>query len=324
MLSSKKPMKAILQHAYGVPEKVLEFGEVAKPEPKDDEVLVRVHASSVNISDWFFLIGKPYVIRMAAGLFRPKHKVPGRDVAGTVEAVGAAVTRFKPGDEVFGEMDLGAYAEYAAVPETVLGPKPANLTFEQAAAVPLAGLTALQGLRDSGKIQAGQSVVINGASGGVGHFAVQVAKAFGAEVTAVCSTRNIEMVRSVGADHVSDYTEEDFTESDARYDLIFDLVGSRPLSAYRRVLEPTGRYISCVGNIPLIFATFLRSLFNKQYVVMPSAKATPEDLEALKEMAEAGKLTPVIERTYDLTEVPLALRHHGDGHARGKKVIAIP
>lgn len=315
-------MKAIVRESYGSPD-VLDLREVEKPIVTDDDVLVRVHASSVNVADWIFLTGHPWVVRLAAGLFRPKHPTPGCDVAGRVEAVGRNVTRFQPGDEVFGELESGGYAEYALAPENRLARKPSNLTFEQAAAVPLAGITALQGLRDTGRIRAGQRVLINGASGAVGTFAVQVAKSFGAEVTAVCSTRNVEMLRSIGADHVSDYEREDFTRTGERYDLIFDLVASRPLADCRRSLTPGGRYVSSAGRLSWLFKVSLVSIFRKQVKAMPMARPTPEDLAVLTELIEAGKVTPVIDRTYELAEVPEALRRQGEGHARGKKVIKV-
>lgn len=315
-------MKAIVYRRYGQPD-VLELREVEKPVVKDDEVLVRVHASSINVADWIFLTGKPSVVRLASGLFRPRAAVLGRDLAGRIEAVGSSVTSFSPGDEIFGEIDFGAYAEYACAPESRIAPKPAHMTFEQAAAVPLAGVTALQGLRDSGRIQSGQAVLINGASGAVGTFAVQVAKSFGAEVTGVCSTRNLDMVRSIGADHVSDYTQEDFTQSGQRYDLIFDLVASRPLSDCRRALKPDGVYVSSAGRLSWVLKVFLASLVHRQVKVMPEAKQNREDLMVLKELVEAGKVTPVIERTFGLSEVPEALRRQGAGHARGKTVISV-
>lgn len=322
-------MKAIIQRSYGSPD-VLELQEVDKPIVKDDEVLVRVHAASVNQADWFLLTGTPYIARMAFGVFKPKRGIPGRDVAGRVEAVGRNVAQFQIGDEVFGEQDGGAYAEYVCVPEDQISLKPANLTFEQAAAVPLAAITALQGLRDVGRVEPEHKVLINGASGGVGTFAVQIAKSFGAEVTGVCSTRNVEMVRSIGADQVIDYTREDFTRNGRQYDVIFDLVGKHSLSACRRALTPNGTLVMSSGNgsrwfgpMPRIVTALALSPFMRQKMVPLVAKQTQEDLVALKEIIEAGKVTPVMDRRYRLDEAPEALRHHGEGHARGKSVITV-
>jgi NADPH:quinone reductase-like Zn-dependent oxidoreductase len=316
-------MKAIVQSRYGPPEEVLELQEVEKPVVGDHEVLVKVHASSVNIADWIFLTGRPYPVRLMSGLLRPKCRIPGLDVAGRVEAVGKSVTRFKPGDEVYGESKGGAYAEYVSVSEELLVPKPANLTFDQAAAVPLAGGTAVRGLRDCGRIKPGHQVLVNGASGAVGTFAVQVAKAFGAEVTGVCSPGSAEMVRSIGANRVSDYTREDFTQTGERYDLILDFVGSRPLKACRRILTPDGVYVSSAGRLTWVLKAFLVSLVRKRQVVMLPPNQKREDLLTLTEFIEAGEVTPVIDRVYKLSEVPLALKHQGDGHARGKKVITV-
>ena len=321
-------MKAIVYHKYGSPE-VLELQEIDKPVVKDDDVLVRVHAASVNPADWHLLIGTPYLVRIVAGLFKPKHTIPGIDVAGRVEAVGRNVKQFQPGDEVFGEHSR-AYAEYVCVPEDGIVLKPANLTFEQAAAVPIAALTALQGLRDKGQIQLGHKVLINGASGGVGTFAVQIAKSFGAEVTGVCSTRNVDMVRSIGADHVIDYTQEDFTQSGQRYDLMLDAVGNRSLSDCRRVLSPKGVYVSVgaqvgdwLGPLTHVSKVLLASLVGSQKMVPMLAKQTKSDLVVLKELLEAEKVTPVIDRRYELSEVPEALRYQGEGHAQGKIVITV-
>ncbi len=321
-------MKAIVYHKYGSPD-VLELQEVDKPVVKDDEVLLRVHAASVNPADWHFLIGTPYLVRIVAGLFKPKSKIPGLDVAGRVEAVGRNAKQFQPGDEVFG-WDSRAYAEYVSVPEDGIVLKPANLTFEQAAAVPIAAITALQGLRDKGQIQPGQRVLINGASGGVGTFAVQIAKSFGAEVTGVSSTRNVDMVRSIGADQVIDYTQEDFTQSGQRYDLMLDAVGNRSLSDCRRVLNPKGVYVSVgaqvgdwIGPLTHVFKVLLASLVGSQKMVGLLAKRTKSDLVVLQELLEAGEVTPVIDRRYTLSEVPEALRYQGEGHAQGKTVITV-
>lgn len=312
-------MRAIVYERYGSPE----IRELDPPVPGENEVLVRVHASSVNVADWIFMSGKPWVIRFATGLFRPRNRILGGDLAGRVEAVGKAVTRFRPGDEVFGDIGFGAYAEYACASESRIALKPSSLSFEQAAALPIAGITALQGLRDHGGVRSGQSVVINGASGAVGTFAVQIAKAFGAEVTGVCSTRNLDMVRSIGADHVSDYTQEDFTQSGKRYNFIFDLAGSRPLSACKSSLTPDGLYVSSAGQISWVLKVAVASLFAKQIKVMPAATVNPEDLATLGELCESGKVTPVIDRTYGLSEVPDALRRQGEGHAQGKTVIRV-
>jgi len=323
-------MKALVYDKYGLPD-VLELREIDKPVVTDDDVLVRVHASSVNPLDWHTLTGTPYIARMQAGLLKPKREVLGVDFAGTVEAVGRSVKQFQPGDEVFGGRS-GAFAEYVCVPEdraVVL--KPANLTFEQAAAVPVAAVTALQGLRDKGQIQPGQKVLINGASGGVGTFAVQIAKSFGAEVTGVCSTRNVDLVRSIGADHVIDYTQEDFTLREQRYDLMLDIAGNRSWSDCRRVLDhkatlvvvggpKTNRWI---GPLSHLVNVRLASLGGSRRVVPFLAKINKEDLVVLQELLEAGTVTPVIDRRYTLSEVPEALEYLGDGHAQGKVVITV-
>jgi NADPH:quinone reductase-like Zn-dependent oxidoreductase len=322
-------LKAITYHRYGSPE-VLELEEVDDPVVKDDEVLVRVRAASVNPRDWHFLRGLPSIMR-PVGLRIPKDGAFGSDVAGQVEAVGKAVTRFRPGDEVFAFVLAGAFAEYVAVPEDVLGPKPANLTFEQAAAVPLAALTALQGLRDHGRIQPGQKVLIIGASGGVGTFAVQIAKSLGADVTGVCSTRNLDLVRSIGADQVIDYTRKDFTRSGQKYDLILQLAGTRSPSDCRRALtsggtlllssgESDGRWI---GPLDRILKALVLSPFVSQRLAPFEAKRSGEDLQTLKELIEAGKVTPVIDRTYPLIETPEAIRYLEQGHARGKVVVTV-
>ena len=327
-------MKAIVNHEYGSPDDVLELTEIDKPVVKDDEVLVRVHAASVNPADWHLMRGKPYIARLQLGLRKPKDTVLGCDVAGQVEAVGKNVTIFQPGDEVFGSPfahGCGALAEYVRISDDLLTLKPANLSFDHAAAVPLAALTALQALRDHGRIEPGHKVLIIGASGGVGTFAVQIAKSFGAEVTGVCRTRNVDMVRSIGADHVIDYTQEDFTESGQRYDLIFQLAGTRSPSDCRRALtskgtlvlvsgESEGRWIGPVGRI---IRALLLSPFVSQKLVNFTVKPNKEDLQFLKELIEAGKVTPVIDRTYSLTEVPEAIRYLEEGHTQGKVVIAV-
>jgi NADPH:quinone reductase-like Zn-dependent oxidoreductase len=314
-------MKAIVYERYGSPD-VLELRDIDRPSVSDDGVLVRIRAASANPYDWHFMRGKPYFTRLMFGLFKPKAHGLGADLAGEVEAVGKAVTRFRPGDSVFGE-GAGAFAEYACVPERWLAPKPANLTFEQAAAVPMGGVTALQGLRDSGKIQAGQKVLVLGASGGVGTFAVQIAKSFGAEVTGVCSTKNVEMVRKIGADHVVDYTREDFTRGTTRYDLLLDTVGSRSLRECRRVLQPKAVYVHVGGRMARVLALPIVSPFVSQTLAQLIAKRNKDDLEILSGLIEAGKITPVIDRTYPLGETRDAIVYLEGGHARGKVVITV-
>ena len=318
-------MKAIVQLGYGSPDKVLELKEIELPEVKENDVLVRVHSASIHSGDYFGVRGSPFVARFSIGFPNPKENyVPGFDVAGYVEAVGSSVTRFKPGDEVFGECG-SACAEYAMGDASKFVLKPANITLEQAAAVPVSALAALHGLRDAGKVQSGQKVLINGSSGGVGTFAVQIAKAFGAEVTGVCSTRNLELVRSIGADQVIDYTKEDFTQGSQRYDLILDQVANHPLSECRRVLTPGGAHIPNSGHSGLsyILKAFASSIFIRQqgapFVSLPKT----EDLESLKELIETGKVTPVIDRTYPLSETPEAMSYVGKGHASGKVVISV-
>jgi len=323
-------MKAIVIDRYGPPD-VLRLEEVAAPVPGDGQVLVRVRASSVNPYDWHYLTGLPRLFRPAFGLRRPKHRILGADIAGHVEAVGSNVTRFRPGDEVYGEAAAGAFAEYVAVAERQIAPKPAGLTFEEAAAVPLAGFTALQALRDQGKVQRGQRVLINGASGGVGTLAVQIAKAFGAEVTGVCSTANLDLVRSLGADHVVDYTREDFAAGERRYHFLLDNVGNRKLSEYRRALEPNGVYLAShgqpenrwLGPMWFLARAALLSPFVSQRLTTFVAQARPEDLRALTELIEAGSLKPVIDRTYPLGRVADAFGYLELGHARGKVVISV-
>jgi NADPH:quinone reductase-like Zn-dependent oxidoreductase len=322
-------LKAITYHRYGAPE-VLEFHDVDEPAVQDDEVLVRVRAASLNPRDWHYLRGLPYVVR-PIGLRIPKDGGLGSDVAGQVEAVGKDVTRFRPGDEVFAFVVSGAFAEYAAVPEAFLGLKPANLTFEQAAAVPLAGLTALQGLRDQAPVQPGQKVLIIGASGGVGSFAVQLAKAFGAEVTGVCSTRNLDLVRSLGADHVIDYTRQDFAGNGRKYDLIFQLAGTRSPSDCRRALTPKGTLVLSsgesdgrwIGPLDRIIKAAVLAPFVSQQLGSFEAKRSSEDLHALKDLIESGRVSPVIDRSYPLGEVPAAMAYLEEGHARGKVVITL-
>jgi len=323
-------MKAIIYTKYGSPD-VLEFKEVEKPTPKDDEVLVKVHAASLNAADWHLLRGKPFLVRlMGFGLLKPKNKILGADMAGRVEAVGRNVKQFQPGDEVFGEISecgFGAFAEYVCAPENALALKPASMAFDEAAAVPLAALTALRGLRDKGQIQPGQKVLINGASGGVGTFAVQIAKSFGAEVTAVCSTRNLDKARSIGADQVIDYTQDDFTKSGQRYDLILAANGYHSIWDYKRALSPKGIYVMVGGSMAQMYqAMFLGPLISKtgsKKMGFLLQKSNQEDLVFMRELLEAGKVVSVIDRRYPLSEVPEALRYLEEGHARGKVVITL-
>jgi NADPH:quinone reductase-like Zn-dependent oxidoreductase len=326
------PVKAIVYCDYGTAE-VLKLEDIEKPTPGDDEVLVRVRAAAANPLDWHYMRGTPYIMRLDSGLRKPKVIRLGVDFAGTVEAVGNNVTRLKPGDDVFGGR-TGAFGEYVAVRQSsAVVPKPAGVTFEQAAAVPIAAVTALQALRDKGKVQPGQRVLINGASGGVGTFAVQLAKLFGAHVTGVCSTRNLDMVRSIGADEVVDYTKEDFTEGSERYDLILDLVGNRSLSEIRRVMKPEGTTVLIGGGGPdagkwigplagpakaVIYSPFVSQQFEPFL-----AHLNQDDLIFLGDLIEKGEVTPVIDRRYPLSKVPEAIRYLEDGHARGKVIIAV-
>jgi NADPH:quinone reductase-like Zn-dependent oxidoreductase len=319
-------MKAVVYKSYGPPE-VLSIEEIKKPEVPDDGVLVRVHASSVNIAEWYGMTGL-FVARIGNGLVRPKDTRLGADFAGVVEAVGKSVSDFKPGDEVFGGRS-GAFAEYVTVRNAIVL-KPANITFEEAAAAPTAAITALQGLRDYGKLQPGQKVLINGASGGVGSFAIQVAKAFGAEVTAVCSTRNTECARSLGADHVIDYTKEDFTRSDKKYDLLFNVNGGRSWSAYRRVLKPDATFVlvggprtPMIGPLSLFLKVRIAMLGSSRKFAFFIAQFNREDMLALKDLLETGKVKPFVERTYPLEKISEAMRHLGMGHAQGKIVITM-
>jgi NADPH:quinone reductase-like Zn-dependent oxidoreductase len=322
-------MKAIVYSNYGPPD-VLKCEEIEKPTAGDNEVLIRVRAASVNPADWHFMRGTPYFVRIPVGLRKPKVTRLGIDVAGQVEAVGRSVTQFKPGDEVFGSC-RGAFAEYVCTAESALVMKPNNVTFEQAASVPVAALTALQGLREKGQIQPGQQVLINGAAGGVGTFAVQIAKSFGAAVTGVCSTRNVEMVRSIGADRVIDYTQEDFTKGTRRYDLILDCVGNHSFSARRNILNPNGICVmvgapndgNWIGPLAGVLKVLALSRFVSQSFVAFIGKASKRDLTIMGELMEAGKVTPVIDRRYGLSDVPDAIRYLEDGHARGKVVITL-
>ncbi len=306
---------------------MLQFVEVEKPIPKDDEVLIKIHAASVNQYDWHFLTADIFLIRlMGGGMLKPKYNRLGADIAGRIEAVGKDARQFRPNDEVYG-MVRGGFAEYACAREDALALKPTNLSFEEAAAVPTAGVTALQGLRDEGHIQAGERVLVQGASGGVGTFAVQIAKSFGAEVTAVCSTRNVDQARTLGAHHVIDYTGEDFTQSGRHYDLIFAANGYHPLSAYKRALTPKGRYVMAGGAVRQIFqAMLLGSLMSEKEgkkMGGVSAKRSQKDLALLKQLIEAGSVVPVVDRRYPLREAAEALRYLGQGHARGKVIITV-
>ena len=328
-------MKAIVQDKYGSPD-VLELQDIDKPEVKDDEVLVRVRAASAKINYWDLPAGVRYILRLiAVGLRKPRNTVPGLDLAGQVEAVGKNVKRFQPSDEVFGWC-TGAFAEYVSVSEYALALKPVNITFEQAAVVPVSAITALHGLRDKGQLQPGQHVLIIGASGGVGTFAVQIAKALGAEVTGVCSTGNLDLVRSIGGDHVIDYTQEDFTQSGQRYDLILDMAGDRSLSHLRRALSSKGTLVMVGGSglsdqgyiraiahwlSARVLSSFVRQRLNA--LIETRSNWSKEDLVVLKELIEAGKVTPVISAYYPLREVPEAIRHFEEGHARGKVVITV-
>lgn len=320
-------MKAIIHTRYGPPD-VLQIAEVEKPAPNENQVLVKVHAASVNAGDYRTMRADPFLIRlMGGGLLRPKDPRLGWDVAGRVEAVGANVKQFRTGDEVFGGGN-GTFTEYVCVRESALALKPGNISFEQAAAVPVAALTALQGLRDAGRIRSGQKVLIQGASGGVGSFAVQLAKCFGAEVTAVCSTRNLKMARSIGADHVIDYTREDFTRSQLRYDLIFAANGYHSLSAYKRALSPQGIYVCAGGTMPQFFQAMLLGPRmsregGKKLKSMGISKVNQKDLDYLGELLKEGRIVPVIDRSYPLVEVAEAIRYVEEKHAQGKVVIRV-
>lgn len=322
-------LKAAVYNRYGPPN-VVQIREVDKPAPKEGEVVIKVRAASVNPLDWHFMRGMPYFVRIPGGLRKPKDPRLGVDLAGQVQAVGRNVTQFKPGDEVFG-LCRGALAEYACTSQAALAIKPPNVTFEQAAAVPIAALTALQGLRDKGHVQPGQKVLINGAAGGVGTFAVQIARSFGADVTGVCGTRNVEMVRSIGADHVVDYTQEDFTKSGQSYDVILDCFANHSLSACRRVLNPKGTYIIVggpsgrwmIGFLARLIKALVLSWFGSQKLVMLPVRRSQEDLTIMHELMKAGKVTPVIDRRYPLSEVQEAIRYLEQGHARGKIVINV-
>jgi NADPH:quinone reductase-like Zn-dependent oxidoreductase len=324
-------MKAIVYRCYG-PARVLRYEDTAKPVPKDNEVLVRVHANSLNPLDWHYMLGTPYLVRLESGIGVPKDPRLGVDFAGTIETVGTKVTRFQPGNEVFGGR-YGAFAEYIAVAQDrAIALKPANMTFEQAAAVPIAAVTALQALRDKGRIKAGQQVLINGASGGVGTFAVQIAKSYGAEVTGVCSGRNAAMVRDIGADHVVDYTQEDFTKGSQHFDLIIDTVGSHTFAEYRRVLAPKGILVM-VGEpmngdwfapfVPMVKALVMAPFQSQEFVPI-LAELKQADLDYLRDLMQSGKVKPVVDRHYPLSEAATAIAYLQQGHARGKVVMDSP
>ena len=316
-------MKAIVYTKFGSPD-VLQLKEVEKPKPKDNEILIKVHAASVNAYDWRHLRADPFLIRlMGAGLLKPKHRILGADIAGQVESVGSNVKQFQPGDEVFGEGSYGGFAEYVCVDENRFVPKPANLTFEEAAAVPMAALTALQGLRDKEQIQAGQKVLINGASGDVGSFAVQIARSFEAEVTGVCSRTKMDFVRSIGADHVVDYTSEDITKNRQQYDLIFDIAAYRPVSDYKRILSSDGIYVLAGGSMSRIFQLMFISMTGAKNMGLMVAKINQKDLLFITELLNAGKVKAIIDKLYPLTETAEALRYLEEGHARGKVVITV-
>jgi 2-desacetyl-2-hydroxyethyl bacteriochlorophyllide A dehydrogenase len=324
-------MKAMVNARYGSPD-VMELKEVEKPAPQDNEILVKVRATSVNAADWHSLRGSPLIFRFQFGFPKPKITILGGDVAGEVEAVGAAVTQFKPGDAVFGDASVGgfgAFAEYVTVPEHLLVPKPATITFEQAAAVPLAATTALQGLRRAGEIRPGDKVLINGATGGVGTFAVQIAKSYGAEVTGVCNPKKMDTVRSIGADHVIDYTQEDFTRNGQQYDVIIDIAANHSALAYRRALSPQGRYIfvgfSTMAHMIgiIILGAWLSRTTSKDFIFMGMAEPNQQDLLFVSDLLETGKIVPYIDKTYPLSGVPDAIRHMEDRLVHGKIVITV-
>lgn len=322
-------MRAIVNTQYGGPE-VLHLEEVEKPAPNRNEVLIKIHAASVNYADWHMMTGEPFIARLSFGLFKPGKTILGADIAGKVEAIGKNVTQFAPGDEVYGDLTsfgFGGFAEYVSAPENLIAMKPVNLTFEEAAAVPMAAVTALQALRDGGKVQSRQKVLIHGAAGGVGTFAVQLARYLGAEVIGLCSTKNIDMVRALGADHVIDYTKEDFVNNGQRYDLILGINGNRSIYDFRRALTPQGKYLMVGGSDKQIFqAMLLGPILSKrggQSFSMFPAKANQTDLMFIKELIEAGKIKPVIDQRYYLSETPDAMRYIGEGHARAKIVINV-
>ena len=318
-------MKAVVYEKYGGPE-VLELRETDRPENGPKEVLIKVLAASVNKADWYILNGKPYVVRMMAGLTKPKYSILGADVSGIVERIGSEVKQFKIGDEVFGDLSgsgFGGFAEYACTSEDRLAKKPDNFNFEQSAALPMASVTALQGLRDAGKIREGQKVLINGASGGVGSYAIQIAKSFGAEVTAVCSTSKAETAKDLGADHVIDYTKEDFTSGENTYDLIFDVAGNHGLSSISKVLAKNGRYVSCGFSAGALFQGSIRALTEKKHYTNFLSTTNQADLQYIAKLAEDGRLKAPIDRLFTLDDVPEAMQYMGKGHAIGKIMVTI-
>jgi NADPH:quinone reductase-like Zn-dependent oxidoreductase len=323
---TEKRMKAIVYAHFGPPE-VLQLKEVDKPAPKEGEVLVRVRASSVNHGDWSFVRGKPFLVRLiGAGLFRPRNRILGVDIAGRVEAVGASVEQFQPGEEVYGDTGdrgFGGFAEYASVPESLLALKPANATFEEAAAVPSAALVALQGLRDAGQIQPGQKVLVNGAGGGIGTFAVQIARHFEAQVTGVDSTAKLDMLRSIGADQVIDYTQEDYTQNVGLYDLILDIVANRSVAENMRALSPKGIYVAIAFNPAHLFQGPRSQRTGGKQASNLSHRPSQQDLVFIKELIEASKVVPVIDSVFPLSNVPEAVRYYGEGHPKGKVVITV-
>lgn len=322
-------MKAIIQTAYGAPSEVLEIRDVEKPAPKENEVLIKVQAASITFGDLAAVKGEPWIARLSLGFREPNIRTPGKDVAGQVEAVGSNVTQFKPGDKVFGDLSesgWGAYAEYASAPEDAIVHMPEGSSFEMAASVPESGVVALQGLQDKGQIQSGQKVLIYGASGGIGTFAVQIAKSFDTEVTGVCSTRNLELVKSLGADHVIDYTREDFTQNGHQYDLILATAGYRSIFDYKHALAPGGRYVATGGKMAQIFQPMLlgRWLSSEgRKMTNLAMKPDKKDLTFLKELIEAGKISPVIDKSYPLSKLPEAFQYYGKGHSRGKVVVTV-
>ena len=321
-------MKAVTFYNYGSPD-VLQMDEVEKPVPTEDEVLVKIHAVSVNPLDWHTMRASPFLVRLGEGIFKPKHNILGADIAGVVEAVGLNVTEFQPGDSVFGEMTRGGFAEYICVKENAIAKKPKNLSFQEAASIPVVGFTAIQGLRDAGQILSGQKVLINGASGGVGTFAIQYAKSKGADVTGVCSTRNLELVRSIGADHVIDYTQEDFTKAQQKYDLVFDTVGDRSMAEYKRALTPNGKYvIAGFTTLSRLFSIFLFSGWatrktNQNIGFMGIANPNKDDLLYIKELLETDQIHPVIDQCFPFEETAEAIRYLETGRARGKVIVNI-
>ncbi|PLT28113.1 NAD(P)-dependent alcohol dehydrogenase [Peribacillus deserti] len=322
-------MKAIFYDKYGTPD-VLELKEVEKPVPEDNQVLVHIHAASINYGNLVLLKGEPFLARFAFGLFKPKYSIPGGDIAGRVESVGANVKQFQPGDEVLGDLSRcgwGGFAEYVSVPEHALVLKPASLSFEEAAAVPMAAVTALQSIRDKGRVKAGQKVLIHGASGGVGTFAVQIAKSFGAEVTAVCSTRNVKIAKSLGADSVIDYTREDFAKMNDRFDLIIGANGYQPISVYRRALKTNGIFVHVGGSSAQLFQAMTLgpwiSLSGDKKVHSFLQRSNQKDLQHIKDLLEKGKVKPVIDKHFALHEVPEAFKYFAEGHAQGKVIIQI-